>query len=175
MKFLQIWWFLSEIKIHLSGCSCFRWALRWSEGSLEERGRGPASAWSWLLTPRCSFWMNRPRGWTPAPPTLSYYCWKGTKKNDLCNFSNPNLKGSPIFKGMSTLGSREKCWETKWMIFHQKTHIFCTNLKIKSSLYIWMILDSCLQGGESWKNHNHVHPPATVLHLQTVWHPDSAG
>lgn len=53
---------------------CFRWALRWPEGSLEERGSGRASAWSWLLTPRCSFWMNQPRGWTPAPPTLSFYC-----------------------------------------------------------------------------------------------------
>lgn len=151
----------------------FRWALRWPVGSLEERGRGRASAWSWLLTPRCSFWMNQPRGWTPVPPTLSCYCWKGTKKKSLqLIFSNPNLEASLIFK---------------LDIFSAKIHIYCTNLKMIfhckrdntcckiTFLYMWMLLDSCLQDGESRKNHNHVHPPTTVLHLQTVWHPDSAG
>lgn len=88
------WWSASSFKtsgerqdrliVRVRVWVCFlRWAHRWPGESLEERGRGQTSVWSWLLIPQSSFWMNRPQDWMPALLTLSCSYWKGIKDTDL--------------------------------------------------------------------------------------------
>lgn len=76
------------VLVSTTGVFVLRWARRWAAGSLEERGRGRTSVWSSSSTPRSSSWMNQPRDWTPAPPTLSCSYWngrKGTSRSLHCN------------------------------------------------------------------------------------------
>lgn len=110
---------------------CLRWALRWPGGSPEERGRGRASAWSWSSTPRCSFWMNRPRAWMPAPPTPSCYYWKGRKDT-----SHPLM--------LSTLKSKAFLWKDHLCRLALEesvralTAYFRAKVHIKYRLWTWL-------------------------------------
>lgn len=82
LKLQDIRWESGQIDWSLWGV-LLRWAHRWPGESLEERGRGQTSVWSWLLIPQFSFWMNRPQDWTPALLTRSCCCWKGSKEPSL--------------------------------------------------------------------------------------------